>query len=73
MTNFVFLVCAQTPFFHTDNKITLDQDLDPNTFLSLIGTGRSGPKGQGWNMTFVGDVVVVVQGYTIYSWAIEHY
>ena len=48
---------------HTIDFHTID--LDPNTFLSLITTRGPGPKGQGWNMTYAVDVVVVVQGYTL--------
>ena len=59
--------------FHIDDKNRSDQDLDPNTFSSLISTRGPGPKGQEWNMTCVVHVVVVVQRYTVDSGAIEHY
>ena len=38
----------------------LDQDVDPNTFLSLITTRGAVPSGQGWNMACIADVVMVV-------------
>ena len=40
-------MCAQPQIFPMDNKNGLNQDLDPNTFSSFIGTRGPGPKGQG--------------------------
>ena len=57
-----FFLCVLNPqVFHIDNKIGLGQDPDPNTFLSFIGTRGPGPKGQGWNMTYVVDFVIVAR------------
>ena len=42
--------------FDMDNKNGLDQDLDPNTFLSrMISVREPGPIGQVWNMTYAAD------------------
>ena len=60
----------ETYFFST---LSLRIDLDTHTFLSLISTRRPGPKGQGWNMIYAADVVVVVRKYIINLCAIKHY
>ena len=71
----LFFLCVLKPqIFHIDNKNRLDQDLDSNTFSSFISTREPGPKGRGWKLTYVAEMVmVVVWGYTVNTGAIEHY
>ena len=53
----IFFCVFKPQIFHIASG--LDQDLDPNTLLSLMSIRGPRPKGQGWNMTYAADVMVV--------------